>query len=145
MAEIFGKPFFVRSQTTRENGKGKVDKKKGSISVFHFARATHPLKTNQKKVTVRIEFSSCPFVHFSFFHFSFFGSWRERISDARIYSAYLSSVKWWLLPRSFLCSTHFSRVYIAVCIHIKREKDKIRMICPRRFFPDFFNFLFSNC
>ena len=145
MAEIFGKPFFVRSQTTRENGKGKVDKKKASISVFHFERATHPLKTNQKKVTVRIEFFFVPICPLFVFPLFVFWSWRERISDARIYSAYLSSVKWWLLPRSFLCSTHFSRVYIAVCIHIKREKDKIRMICPRRFFLDLLNFLFSNC
>ena len=139
MAEIFGKPFFVRSQTRRESRKGKVEKKKARFSVFHVERATHPLKTNQKKVTVRIEFSWCLSIHFSFF-----GPWLERISDARIYSAHLS-LRQMITFTSVFVQHIFSGVDIATCVQIKRGKTTIlRMIRPRRFFPDCINRLFFN-
>ena len=37
--------------------KEKWKRKNLAFRVFHVERATHPLKTNQKNVTVRIEFS----------------------------------------------------------------------------------------
>ena len=111
-----------KSNHVKKSGKNFFDgppSERISISVLNFETATHPSKTNKKKLP-----SVSSFLHAHLSTFRFLGLGKELVVRESIpLTSLQSNDDFYVEP---FCVQHtFCRLYIAVFVHIKRKKAKI--------------------